>query len=283
MIRLESIGKSFGRVRAVDGLSLHMNAGEVFGLLGPNGAGKTTTISIATGLLAPDEGTALVHGHDPRHASARSAIGVAPQALALYDELTGRENLDFFAAIYNLHGSERAERVQEALTLVTLVDRQHDRVQGYSGGMKRRLNLAAAVLHRPAVVFMDEPTAGVDPHARHAIFEIVGTLKSRGCTVVYSTHYMEEAERLCDRVAIIDAGKVLAIDTVAGLLGRYGGQSVLEFSRDGEGGRVERMESADPIAALTQAAAGGRLQSARIHGPTLESVFLTLTGRSPRD
>lgn len=281
MIQLEGIVKSFGRVTAVDGLSMRVHAGEVLGLLGPNGAGKTTTISIATGLIAPDAGMARIDGHDPRHAVARKAIGIAPQSLAIYDELTGRENLRFFAEIYGLTGSERDASVAEVLELVGLTDRQQDRVHGYSGGMKRRLNLAAAVLHKPKVVFMDEPTAGVDPQSRHAIFEIVRALKARGCTVVYSTHYMEEAEKLCDRLVIVDHGKVLATGTSAELIGAHGGPSAVEIVRESG---TERIESFDPIGALTAAKGGGeRIVSARIHGPTLENVFLKLTGRSLRD
>nr|MCU0689545.1 ABC transporter ATP-binding protein [Phycisphaerales bacterium] len=179
MIHLDAVIKSFGTLRAVDGLTLHVQPGQVLGLLGPNGAGKTTTISMATGLLAPDAGTIRISGHNPRDAHARAHIGVAPQSLALYDELSARENLSFFAAIFALHGRERTARVDEALALVGLADRQRDRVAHFSGGMKRRLNLAAAVLHHPKVVFMDEPTAGVDPHSRNAIFDIVRTLQAK--------------------------------------------------------------------------------------------------------
>jgi len=288
MIYLRDIRKSFGKSTAVDGLSLDVYSGEVFGLLGPNGAGKTTTISIATGLLAADAGTVRIGtgagAGSPREARVRALLGVAPQSLALYDELTGRENLHFFASIYGLRGAERAAAVIRCLELVGLADRGRDLVKAYSGGMKRRLNLAAALLHDPRVLFLDEPTAGVDPQSRHALVEIVAQLKQRGVTVVYSTHYMEEAERMCDRVAIIDHGRALAVGTVGELISAHGGASVVEVVRGaGEHASVQRTATPDPLGVLAAALATGSIASARIHGPTLESVFLSLTGRSLRD
>jgi ABC-2 type transport system ATP-binding protein len=289
MITIKDLRKSFGAVKAVDGLSLSVKKGECFGLLGPNGAGKTTTISVATGLLNPDGGSVVIGepgskegGGDPRNADVRRLIGVAPQSLALYDDLTAEENLAFFGAVYDLSGGDLSKRVSEVLKLVALDDRRKDRVGGFSGGMKRRLNLAAAIIHGPRVVFMDEPTAGVDPQSRVAIFGIVAALKREGTTVVYSTHYMEEAERMCDRVAIIDHGKLLALDTVRGLTGTHGGSSVVLVHRRGAE-QPERIETREPVQALAAAVNAGGVDTASIQAPNLESVFLALTGRTIRD
>lgn len=289
MLHLTDVRKSFGKVVAVDGLTLHVRQGEVLGLLGPNGAGKTTTISMCVGLLAPCTGSIEFHLDGRHHGRptdphVRSMIGVAPQTLALYDELTGRENLEFFGRLYGLRGSALASRVDEVLERVGLADRQHDRAAGYSGGMKRRLNLAAALVHQPPMLMLDEPTAGVDPQSRHAIIELVKSLRGAGHTIVYSTHYMEEAERLCDRVAIIDRGRLLALGTVPELVARHGGHShVTLVTTVGIDVREERVETGEPIAVLTAAAARGTLTSARIDSPDLESVFLNMTGRTLRD
>ena len=287
MITITDLRKSFGDIKAVDGLSLSVKTGECFGLLGPNGAGKTTTISIATGLLTPDSGSVVIGdpasgGGDPRNADVRRLIGIAPQTLALYDELSAEENLRFFGAVYDLGGRELAERVDEVLGLVQLADRRKDRVGGFSGGMKRRLNLAAALTHRPRVVFMDEPTAGVDPQSRVAIFGIVEKLKRSGTTIVYSTHYLEEAERMCDRVAIVDRGRLLALDTVRGLTNEHGGASVVLVHRRGAD-QPERIETRNPVQVLAAAVNAGEVDTASIQAPNLESVFLSLTGRTIRD
>src|SRR5206468_3985584 len=223
-------------------------AGQLVGLLGPNGAGKTTTVSMVAGLLAPDQGEVQIGGSrlkgdtDP----SKRRIGLIPQDLALYDELSARSNLRFFGALYNLTGAALDHAITSALELVELSDRARDLVKTFSGGMKRRLNLAAGLLHDPDILLLDEPTVGVDPQSRNAIFENLQTLKARGKALLYTTHYMEEAERLADRVVVIDHGKVIADDTLIGL---------------------QR---------LVPAVVGG--------GPaTLETVFLTLTGRSLRD
>jgi ABC-2 type transport system ATP-binding protein len=293
MLQLNHVRKSFGRIMAVDGLTLHVRPGEVLGLLGPNGAGKTTTICMAVGLLRPDAGeVALVTPDGRRHAPAdphvRALIGLAPQSLALYDELTARENLAFFGRLQGLSGRRLKDRIEAVLGLTGLSDRGNGRARTYSGGMKRRLNLAAAIIHEPSLVLMDEPTAGVDPQSRIALFDIVRTLRDQGRTVVYSTHYMEEAEKLCDRVAIIDHGRLMALDTVPALIRDYGGHSVLRLMR---GGREEIIEAADPVAALAEAlradsngnSTAGPVESATIDRPTLENVFLRLTGRTLRD
>ena len=238
--------KRYGSLVAVDGVSLALEPGRVLGLLGPNGAGKTTTVAMLAGLVAPDAGDVLVGGRrlagdaDP----AKGRIGLVPQDLALYEELSARDNLRFFGALYGLTGAALDAAIEAVLTLVGLADRARDRVSKYSGGMKRRLNLAAGLLHDPDVVLLDEPTVGVDPQSRNAIFDNLEVLKSRGKALLYTTHYMEEAERLADRIVVIDHGRVVADDTLAGLQSRA-------------------------------AAAGERAN--------LESVFLTLTGRSLRD
>lgn len=278
---LDDIAKAFGSTVAVDGLSLTIKQGEVFGLLGPNGAGKTTTMSLAAGLLAPDSGSIVVAGQglptDPR---VRQRIGLAPQALALYDELSAVENLRLFGRLYGITGHALAERVDELLELVGLTDRRSSRAGSYSGGMKRRLNLAAALVHKPSLVLLDEPTAGVDPQSRNRILELVGTIRQAGGTVVYSTHYMEEAQRLCDRVAIVDHGRLIAQGTVDELIAQQGGRSLVIAEVQGQ---IRRVETHDPVAEVASLLARGEARSLRIEQPDLESVFLGMTGRSLRD
>src|SRR3954464_6877651 len=222
MLTIQHLRKSFGTLVAVDDVSFSVERGTLVGLLGPNGAGKTTTVSMIAGLVTPDKGEVLIEGArlsgdtDPK----KRRIGLVPQDLALYDELTALANLRFFGALYGLTGAPLNRAIRTALELVGLDDRVNDRVSTYSGGMKRRLNLAAALLHDPSVLLLDEPTVGVDPQSRNAIFDNLETLKSRGKTLVYTTHYMEEAERLCDRIVIVDHGQVIANDTLAGLYRR---------------------------------------------------------------
>ncbi len=280
MLTLENVRKQYGSLVAVDDLSLAVHRGEVLGLLGPNGAGKSTTVHLSVGLLAPSAGRVLLDGRDPREPDARRHLGAAPQALALYDMLTGRENLRFFARTYGLSGATLNERVKWALDFVGLTDRANDRVLGYSGGMKRRLNLAAAVVHDPALILLDEPTVGVDPQSRHQIFENILALKRLGRTIIYTTHYMEEAERLCDRVAVIDRGRLLALGTVTELLTAHGARPTLVAqTADVE----HRMETGDPLADLNRLAAAGPIVSFHMERPTLEQLFLHLTGRTLRD
>ena len=234
MIEVRDLHKAYGATTAVAGVSFDVRSGETFGLLGPNGAGKTTTIGMLTGVLAPDGGSIHVNGQgSPAEPGTRSQLGVALQALSLYEELSAAENLMFFARLYKLTGVRLRERVEWALEFAGLADRRKDRVKTYSGGMKRRLNLAVALVHDPQVIFLDEPTAGVDPQSRNHIFERIELLRAEGRTVVYTTHYMEEAQRLWDRVAIMDHGKILDLDTVPALVDRYGGRSVVkaELSR----------------------------------------------------
>ncbi len=286
--------KSYGPLVAVDGVSFEIASGEAFGLLGPNGAGKTTTISMLVGLLSPDEGTVRIDDRDPLDANARRCVGVAPQSLSVYEELTARENLEFFGGLYGLLGAELKERVDWALDFSGLADRSRDRVSKYSGGMKRRLNIAVALIHQPSVLLLDEPTVGVDPQSRNHIFESILNLKAQGLTVIYTTHYMEEVQRLCDRVAIMDRGKILALDTVEGLLSQFGGSSVVEGELDGEfadnqlpgrlDGRNYRWETSEPLKAIAMLSSRGvKFQTLQVKRPDLESVFLSLTGRSLRD
>ncbi len=281
MLQFTSVQKSYGPIRALDVLTLAIQKGELFGLLGPNGAGKSTAVSLAVGLMAPDQGTVEIDGYGPpSDPEVRRQIGVAPQALALYDEMTGEENLDFFGRLQGLAGARLRERVQWGLDFVGLADRRKHRVAGYSGGMKRRLNLAAALLHSPSLILFDEPTAGVDPQSRNAIFDNILTLKRDGTTIVYTTHYMEEAQRLCDRVGIIDKGRLLALDTVEELIRAHGGPSMVFVERNGAS---ERYPSEDPLATLAGLQTEGGLTRFGVERPDLETVFLNLTGRHLRD
>jgi ABC-2 type transport system ATP-binding protein len=272
---LEVIGlrKSFGGVPAVDGVSFRVEEGTIVGLLGPNGAGKTTTVSIACGLLPPDAGevriagSALAGDTDP----GKGRLGLVPQELALYEELPADDNLRFFGALQELEGPRLAARIDDVLRLTGLSDRRRDRVKVFSGGMKRRLNLAAGLLHDPQVLLLDEPTAGVDPQSRNAIFESLEGLRDAGKAILSTTHYMEEAERLCDRIVIVDRGRVVAegtADELGALLPRSNGPEL-----DAEGRAAVALLAARGIA--VPGADGGK--------PRLEEVFLHLTGHALRD
>ncbi|HXG86765.1 MAG TPA: ABC transporter ATP-binding protein [Vicinamibacterales bacterium] len=277
---MDNVRKTYGDLVAVDGLSLHVQKGEVLGLLGPNGAGKSTTVNLSVGLLRPTGGTIAIAGGNPAQPAVRRGLGVAPQALALYDMLSGAENLRFFGEVYGLAGAALSQRVAWALDFVALTDRARDRVSTYSGGMKRRLNLAAALVHDPKLILLDEPTVGVDPQSRNQIFDNILALKALGRTLIYTTHYMEEAARLCDRVAIIDKGKLLAIGTVPELLEQHGARPTLVVqTSSGE----QRLVTTDPLGELNRLAAVGTVRSFHLEQATLEQVFLHLTGRSLRD
>jgi ABC-2 type transport system ATP-binding protein len=219
MLRLAGVRKTYGKTVAVEALDLEIRRGEVFGLLGPNGAGKSTTVGLAVGLLEPDQGTVEIEGAGPpTQPAARAKIGITPQALALYEELSAEENLRFFGVLHGLEGSALAARVQWALDFVGLSPRAKDRASTYSGGMKRRLNLAIGTIHDPPLLLLDEPTVGVDPQSRAHIFEEVRRLNAAGATVVYTSHYMEEVQALCSRVGILDHGRLIACDPVEDLL-----------------------------------------------------------------
>jgi len=310
MLEVDALKKSYGTLVAVNGVSLHAGAGETIGLLGPNGAGKTTTVSMIAGLVRPDSGTVRIEGRTlsgDTDANKRR-IGLVPQDLALFDELTAQANLQLFAALYDLDGAAAGRAIGEALELVGLADRAQDRVKNYSGGMKRRLNLAAALLHDPQILLLDEPTVGVDPQSRNAIFDNLEVLKQRGKTLVYTTHYMEEAERLCDRVIIIDHGKVVADDTLQGLYRMLPVTNLLavELDENQNGLRLDELQALPGVRSAQLEAGKLRIgvkdlatETPRIlqwlvergclyrhvasERADLETVFLTLTGRSLRD
>jgi ABC-2 type transport system ATP-binding protein len=303
MIKVESLCKRFNGIVAVDDVSFEVPRGETFGLLGPNGAGKTTTINILCGLLKPDGGTVRLDGKsDPTQPSVRASLGVVPQSLALYQELTAQSNLEFFGRINGLAGARLKERVGAALEMAGLTERRKNRVSTFSGGMKRRLNMVCSLLHEPSILLLDEPTVGVDPQSRNLIFDSIEKLKSEGRTIIYTTHYMEEAQRLCDRVAILDKGKMLALDSVDNLIAQHGGPSHIEaelekapddadglaqrlgvegFSIDQNVVRFETTEPMQSLAALNQGDL--RFRALKVETTNLEDVFLNLTGRRLRD
>ena len=226
ILEVDKLVKKYGDFEAVKGISFEVEEGEVFGLLGPNGAGKTQTISMLTGVIEPTSGTARVGGHDIRSDmfQVKKINGLVPQDLALYPTLSARANLNFFGRIYGLQGKDLKERVEDVLRIVSLTDRADEAVENYSGGMKRRVNIAAGLLHHPKLLFLDEPTVGVDPQSRNHIFESVLRLnRERGMSIVYTSHYMEEVELLCNRVAIIDQGEIIALDTIKNLIALLGG------------------------------------------------------------
>lgn len=281
MLMLQDVRKRFGSLVAVDGLSLTIERGEIMGFLGPNGAGKSTSINMIVGLMQPDSGTIRI-GDDgpPSDPAARRQIGVAPQSLAVYSEMSARENLDFIGRVYGLGRSDRRRRCGELLERIGLSDRADDRVRTFSGGMMRRLNLAMAIMHTPTLVLLDEPTAGVDPQSRLAIFDLVRQLNSEGATVLYTTHYMEEAQRLCTRVAIMDHGRILDLGAVNDLVARHAAGSIIHVEHpEGE----QRIETNDPMRDLAEAMARPGVTGVRIDRGDLETVFLSLTGRSLRD
>src|SRR5512138_1226339 len=236
-IRVQDLHKSFGENHAVQGVNFEVKQGEIFSLLGPNGAGKTTTISMLSCLLRPDKGDALIMGHSisTEAMGVKAVLGVVPQEIALYEDLTARENLTFWGKMYGLRGAALKSRVDEVLDVIGLRDRAGERVGKYSGGMKRRVNIGVALLHKPKVIYMDEPTVGIDPQSRRNILDSVVALKDQGMTVLYTTHYMEEAQELSDHIAIMDQGKVIACGTHQELVKLVG-----------ELDRIELRLSADP-------------------------------------
>jgi ABC-2 type transport system ATP-binding protein len=307
VIEVEDVWKHYGPVAALAGVSLAVGPGELFGLLGPNGAGKTTLMSILAGLIDPDRGTVRLFGKPFTTAERdlRRRVGLATQDLAVYPELTARENLTFFGKLYGLAGAELSERVSEMLDAVGLTDRADDRAGTFSGGMKRRLNLAVAVVHRPQVLLLDEPTTGVDPQSRNHIFERVKALNAAGLTVVYTSHYMEEVQTLCTRIAILDDGELRACDTLPNLLrmfdtvARVRLPSVPPSLADRVAGLpgVKKVRVSDgslevvaadlapvmPKLLATCAEIGAVPTALDMEQPTLERVFLHLTGRGLRD
>jgi ABC-2 type transport system ATP-binding protein len=309
LLTVIQLTKSYGENQAVRGISFSIPQGEIFGLLGPNGAGKSTTISMLSGLLSPTSGQITLHGLDLARnlAAAKARIGLVPQDIALYPTLSAWDNLMFWGQIYGLHGKKLKQRANEVLEIVQLTDRAHEPVEVYSGGMKRRINLAIGLLHRPEILFLDEPTVGVDPQSRNAIFESIEALNRAGLTVIYTTHYMEEAERLCHRVAIIDHGQLIALDTPANLV-RSQGKSLIRLSiLDGMIDAVEEQvrglalvrqvirrdhtldvqahESQQVLMQMLQItqALSAQVTALEIMDASLETVFLNLTGKSLRE
>jgi ABC-2 type transport system ATP-binding protein len=308
VLRCSGLARSFGDRVAVDGVSFGISPGEVYGLLGPNGAGKTTTIKMVCGLLQPDAGDIVIAGKPAAgNLSVKALVGYVPQDVALYPDLTAKENLAFLGRLYHLRGGVLGERVAEALELTDLSDRGDDRVDSFSGGMKRRLNIAAGLLHHPVLLVLDEPTVGVDPQSRHAILERVGAFGQQGMAVLYTTHYMEEAERVCDRVGIIDHGRLVAEGTRRELVDRLGERDRIELGVSGDLERfadacralpgVDSAGVADSQVHLLAAegrrvlptvleaadGVGATVHSVEVIEPDLEAVFLHLTGTALRE
>ncbi|HEY3176994.1 MAG TPA: ABC transporter ATP-binding protein [Candidatus Polarisedimenticolia bacterium] len=299
---------SYGRTRAVDGIRFEVGRGEIFGLLGPNGAGKTTTISMISGLLPPESGQVLVFGHDiaDSRGGARTRMGMVPQDIALYEELSAAENLRFWGQVYGLSGPNLKRAVESVLDQVGLAERAGERVGRFSGGLKRRLNLAVGLVHGPDLLLLDEPTVGIDPQARLRILDVVKAQAAAGRAVLYTSHYLEEAEQICDRLAIVDHGRLLAIGTVSELRRLVGEGPIINIRGEvtserltAMAGRLEGvalLSCADGAASFsaTDATAcsslvrelfqtGAHVEDLRVAEPNLQSVFLKLTGRELRD
>jgi ABC-2 type transport system ATP-binding protein len=308
VIVVSNLHKKYGAIEALRGVSFRVKPGEIYGLLGPNGAGKSTTIGVLCGLVVPDAGQASLNGIDVarRPVEARRVLGVVPQEVALYTEFSARDNLAFFGRLYGLRGARLAAAVDKVLATVNLADRATEPVERYSGGMLRRLNIAAGLLHEPRAVLMDEPTVGLDPQSRASILDLVRAIAAAGAAVVYTTHYLDEAERLCDRIGIIDRGSILAEGTLQELRDAAGAREIIalrgSFAADvvsREMGRhpeydvikvtetellltVQRAEQ--HVAALLAAAASlGEVREVAIRQPSLESLFIKLTGRELRE
>jgi len=309
LLEVSGLRRRFGDVQAVKDVSFTIPEGETYGLLGPNGAGKTTCISMVTGVLRRDAGEVRLDGVaiTTSGTAGRDAIGLVPQDLALYPDLTAKENLTFFGRLYGMHGAGLKGRIDEVLEVVGLADRAGGLARTYSGGMKRRLNIAIGLLHRPKLLILDEPTVGVDPQSRNAILESVERLSREGVAVLYTTHYMEEAERLCDRVGIIDEGVLVAEGTWRELVQSIGGEDVVRIEASGDleaaaeaaraldGVKAARVQKGELQVVTTGAsrllprlvqvvdAQGVELTHVEVKEPDLESVFLHLTGKALRD
>ena len=313
MLEVEHLVKDYGEFTAVDDVSFEAGAGKIFGLLGPNGAGKSTTINCISGLLTPTSGRIAVSGHDvvKDGKAARQSLGVVPQELALYEDLPAIENLRYWGKAYGLRGSELEDRVATVLEHIGLADRAKDLPKEFSGGMKRRLNFGCGVVHRPRVLLLDEPTVGVDPQSRARLFDLVEAVRDDDACVLYTTHYMEEAERLCDSLAIIDHGRIIARGTVAELKGQLGARDALQLS--GRFPAAETRAAIESLApeiqdlevlsdaedslmlALSSAShhlpkiftaidnAGGNVTETSLRSPNLETLFLLLTGKELRE
>lgn len=303
MIQVEALTKNYGQFTAADDINFEVNEGEIFGLLGPNGAGKSTTINCISGLLKPSLGEININQFSVLSDAlkAKASLGLVPQDLALYEDLSGLENLNFWGQAYGLSGEKLNNRIITVLEQVGLTSRAKDLVNTYSGGMKRRLNFACAILHEPKALLLDEPTVGVDPQSREHLLSAVETLKKQGTAVLYTTHYMEEAERLCDRIAIIDHGKIIALGTVADLRNQMGEKDLITLQgnfNDVDQAALEDFEVIEwhdqTIRFMAENAAGKlsdilsrfkseQIKQTAVQQASLESLFIKLTGRELRD
>ncbi len=309
IVEIQGLTKVFNGRKAVDDINLTIEKGEILGLLGPNGAGKTTTIAMLSTILPPTKGTATVDGYDIRRQpkEVRRVIGVVPQDVALYDDLTAAENLAYFGKLYGVVGERLKKQIDELLRLVRLKDRANNRVKSFSSGMRDRLNLAVGLIHEPRLLFLDEPTTGLDPQARLAVWEMIKKLQAEGVSILLTTHYMEEADYLCDRVAIMDDGKIIALDSPAVLKKSIGKLEVIEVKATGiPRALLAKLRKLRDVKEVAQTSEGLRLlsptadailgqvvslitskkvriDSLNVVQPTLEDVFIKLTGRTLRD
>lgn len=307
-LQISGLSKNFGSIQALNDVSLQINEGEFYGLLGPNGAGKTTTINIISTVLQPDSGSVTINGFDLKKdpVKCKRSIGVVPQEIALYNEFSAYENLMFWGGLYEIKTKDLKTKIDETLSLLGLSDRKDDKIKTYSGGMKRRINIATALLHSPKIILMDEPTVGIDPQSRNLIFDVLDTLHQKGMTIIYTTHYMEEAERLCDKIAIIDHGEIIAIGTLDELRHSnnadesiiftfsnlsdvkidlvkakfdnvlYSDENSISFSTKNSNKELQLI-----ISALSQIEL--EISNIEIQRANLETIFLNLTGRKLRD
>lgn len=307
MIEIKNLRKTYDGHEALKGISFNIREGEFYGLLGPNGAGKTTTISIMSSILEPDSGEVLINGKNITGdiTEAKQLTGVVPQEIALYGDFSAFENLSFWGSLYNVPNRELKQRIENMLNLFGLYDRRHDKVKAYSGGMKRRINIAAALLHQPKIVFMDEPTVGIDPQSRNLIYEVIEQLHQEGMTIVYTTHYMEEAERFCDRIGIIDNGQIIEEGTLQELKSRSNLKEVIEVTydklEDTQAGEIisrwpgstrkenkisfllTDIQKELPGIVIKSSEIGVTINNIEIQRTNLETIFLNLTGKQLRD
>ena len=307
MIEVRNLRKNYGKLEALKGISFSIDEGEFYGLLGPNGAGKTTTISIISSILVPNGGEVSINGKNiyTHSRESKQIIGVVPQEIALYSDFSAMENLIFWGGLYGVPDNELKRRAKELLQMVGLSDRANDKVSSYSGGMKRRINIAAALLHRPKVLFMDEPTVGIDPQSRNLIFEVLEKLHHTGMTIIYTTHYMEEAERFCDRIGIIDHGQIIAQGKLDELRNDNGAKDAIAITLNHADERqISALQTFWPDSKMADmnlyfysqdvktdlpliirkcSEAETDIRSIEIQKTNLETIFLNLTGRQLRD
>jgi ABC-2 type transport system ATP-binding protein len=309
MIQVRSVSKSFGNIDAVKNVSFTIDKGEIFGILGPNGAGKSTIVNILNTLVKPDTGDVIIDGVNTKDDgdTLKLIMGVVPQEIALYEELSAYENLMFWGGLYNIPKSDLKAIVNNTLEIVDLSYRKNDRIKTFSGGMKRRINIACSLLHNPRILVLDEPTVGVDPQNRNHIFELIERLNNEGMTIIYTTHYMEEAERFCNTISIIDVGRIIAQGTLKELRKISGAKDLLTIKlADTDYKTISRITSSNPLFRLDSALrtlniecvniskdisiiinliqdSGGVIESIYTHGSNLESIFLKLTGKELRD